>query len=1224
MNRAIRFNRIIPDLSSFCSGSDLSKFATTSSDFTKRLKLYKNLGGHRGCVNSLCWSKDGSFLLSGSDDGKVIIWDVQNDYKIICILSTGNYFYLSIFSAFVLFYFKLQFYYKTGHIANIFCVNLVDEPDDPKIVTGGYDEKVKVFNFNRILNLVKTSKSSKAPITIHWNKCIERDYSCFENSVKHICPVPQAPHIFLTCCQDGTVREFDSRLPHSCNSRNSLFGAYKMCPYNLLVDYSSYSIDLYSISINKFYPHYFAIAGSSDSIYLHDRRMIFPSSRLESSKKSSCVARFSPDSLSVFQSSSICDSIFERFQSSSISSSSENIPSSLRNDLADNFPSSPSMNDWEIERVILDQQEVYSNDFFRSENFSDSSYSSFFGDGFANSDSSRPSSASTSPYQNDNSDTYVTCVKFANSNGYELLGSWGSDNIYLFDIRNSKRVDLESDSLSSPLRKHSFYGNCQPEIHKNTFKNCNYSQSSDSSANPSIPTKKIKRDIYIDNQKSSFGISNTPNLQKTSGPAPQTIKKNVDGLNHTYMKMLVDEASKAYGLKNYPLAIQSLSTAILQNRSDIQTSGVYCDPENFCSNCKSNLKSTSSILLSNLVACYLSESDKVWSTLLPYIFSQFKFQSKSAFFYSISPTNNYNSAENLAIYSKSKQCLQSFLESIGSYLSLSLSNSTRGYGLNSCNIKLIINCLTLIISSILYKLMKVYFEIYDLFELDHNNLPSVNLMRESEVGGASCKIHLVFKEIEELFTEFSNKYLQLDPSHSFYQNHGFIYSTLNCFNVHITALFGDLKNNLSVSDSYGGSDYGLKISFDKLSNMLDKFLSHDFQGDIKHIFHNTDQDPNNNKLEFVDLISKLPQWEVDISNKPDCDSNSLSSKSICFDDLSEAPQVNGLTFNHISLTASSQKNKRKTINSIQDDDSSSNSWSDVLDTEDCDFFDFEEQEVKTQSSCESDVEKINSIGQFKGACNVNTLKDVNFYGYGDKYVVSGSDDGNLFIWEKETQNLVSILKGDSEIVNVVEPGPGMTTLAVSGIDNTISIFNPAANPFKKYYKRYIDLCDNKKSLWNRFMDINFDLYVKHYGKILVNSGNCPSINDTKEHFVLESKSFAQTLKSDTFIDLLKGQTSLHESSGCKPPSPIPKNRGIQIKSFDDSIHQNDDAAEGMERTSRWFVYPEEVFSELEFPVSSNNEIRNSKGIVASNEIESLNAHSSRMISRRIYQSLFDE
>ena len=59
---------------------------------------------------------------------------------------------------------------------------------------------------------------------------------------------------------------------------------------------------------------------------------------------------------------------------------------------------------------------------------------------------------------------------------------------------------------------------------------------------------------------------------------------------------------------------------------------------------------------------------------------------------------------------------------------------------------------------------------------------------------------------------------------------------------------------------------------------------------------------------------------------------------------------------------------------------------------------------------------------YRGHCNIKTVKDANYFGLQDDYVVSGSDSGHVFIWDKKTSELVNILKGDEEVVNVVQ-GP---------------------------------------------------------------------------------------------------------------------------------------------------------------------------------------------------------
>lgn len=81
---------------------------------------------------------------------------------------------------------------------------------------------------------------------------------------------------------------------------------------------------------------------------------------------------------------------------------------------------------------------------------------------------------------------------------------------------------------------------------------------------------------------------------------------------------------------------------------------------------------------------------------------------------------------------------------------------------------------------------------------------------------------------------------------------------------------------------------------------------------------------------------------------------------------------------------------------------------------------------------------------YEGHCNVKTVKDVNFLGLQDEYVASGSDSGHLFIWDRKTAKLVNILEGDGEVVNVIQGHPYEPMVAVSGIDHTIKIFSADA------------------------------------------------------------------------------------------------------------------------------------------------------------------------------------
>jgi len=68
------------------------------------------------------------------------------------------------------------------------------------------------------------------------------------------------------------------------------------------------------------------------------------------------------------------------------------------------------------------------------------------------------------------------------------------------------------------------------------------------------------------------------------------------------------------------------------------------------------------------------------------------------------------------------------------------------------------------------------------------------------------------------------------------------------------------------------------------------------------------------------------------------------------------------------------------------------------------------------------------------------MKDVAFFGQQDEYVVSGSDGGNIFIWDARSVEIVNILAGDSGIVNVVAGHPRVPILAAAGARHLVDIF----------------------------------------------------------------------------------------------------------------------------------------------------------------------------------------
>ncbi|KAK9476180.1 WD40-repeat-containing domain protein [Lipomyces japonicus] len=112
------------------------------------------------------------------------------------------------------------------------------------------------------------------------------------------------------------------------------------------------------------------------------------------------------------------------------------------------------------------------------------------------------------------------------------------------------------------------------------------------------------------------------------------------------------------------------------------------------------------------------------------------------------------------------------------------------------------------------------------------------------------------------------------------------------------------------------------------------------------------------------------------------------------------------------------------------------------------------RERQESTKFDSIVPTLNPLLKYHGHCNVETVKDVNFFGARDEYIISGSDCGNLFIWKKKTGRIVQILEADTEIVNIVQPHPQIPQIAASGINSTIKIYSPFSMDYSpdKYYR----------------------------------------------------------------------------------------------------------------------------------------------------------------------------
>ncbi|KAG5889420.1 hypothetical protein JTB14_032754 [Gonioctena quinquepunctata] len=79
--------------------------------------------------------------------------------------------------------------------------------------------------------------------------------------------------------------------------------------------------------------------------------------------------------------------------------------------------------------------------------------------------------------------------------------------------------------------------------------------------------------------------------------------------------------------------------------------------------------------------------------------------------------------------------------------------------------------------------------------------------------------------------------------------------------------------------------------------------------------------------------------------------------------------------------------------------------------------------------------------KYVGHRNSRTMiKEATFWG--DDYVMSGSDCGHVFIWNRHTGVLKMLLQADQHVVNCLQPHPTLPLLATSGIDHDVKLWAP--------------------------------------------------------------------------------------------------------------------------------------------------------------------------------------
>lgn len=193
-----------------------------------RLGLDYELSGHSGCVNCLEWNKDGSILASGSDDLHILLWNPFLKRKIASI--------------------------DTGHQGNIFSVKFMPQTKDGLVASAAGDGRVKIHWVEHASAINTTPQTSL--------QC-----NCHVGRVKRLATAPDVPYLLWSGAEDGTVMQFDLRMPHACTNG----------PSNILINLLSHTgkqAEVKSIAINPVRTEQLVVGANDPFIRLYDRRMI--------------------------------------------------------------------------------------------------------------------------------------------------------------------------------------------------------------------------------------------------------------------------------------------------------------------------------------------------------------------------------------------------------------------------------------------------------------------------------------------------------------------------------------------------------------------------------------------------------------------------------------------------------------------------------------------------------------------------------------------------------------------------------------------------------------------------------------------------------------------------------------------------------------------------------------------------------------------------------------